>query len=409
MHNAPRMTKRLTIVLLFFAIPALAQVDPQIDPLRNVSGTTPNPAAVPWVTSGSGAWTFFHGFNAHVTYVSETGPEVQRNEVFSTNWLTIGAQRTFGRGFVLVRGRASAEPVTIPKDDGYPQMLQFVSAESGGPLVDRMRPHDLIGEAAVQVGYRPTTSTAISLYAAAVGDPAFGAAPFELRASGSDLAEAPFAYDVQEPTHDSTSVVTLGFTSRFITVEGSAFHNAVTFGDHTDIENGSLDSKSARVTITPAQNLAIQFSHATLGEDAPPCADTCLAVTKPKMSSASLTYGSERTAATALWTRRERDNAPAETAYGFEVAFRAARNTVTARAEWVDRPSGFPDFISSTTTEQTTHFAVGYIFDFIASQRFRAGAGVNIDYHTQSHELPDRYGHKPQAIYAFIRFKSGSL
>lgn len=393
------MTKRLTIVLLFFAIPAFAQVDPQFDPLRNVSGTTPNPASVPWVTSGSGAWTFFHGFNAHVTYVSETGPDVQRNEVFSTNWLTIGAQRTFGRGFVLVRGRASAEPFTIPKDDGYPQMLQFVSAESGGPLVDRMRPHDLIGEAAVQIGFRPSVSTLVSLYAAAVGDPAFGAAPFELRASGSDLAEAPFAYDVQETTHDSTSVVTLGFTSRFLTIEGSAFHDAVTFGDHTDFENGGIDSNSARVTITPTQNLAIQFSRATLGENA----------AKRKLSSASLTYGSDHAAATALWTRRERDNAPAETAYGFEVAFRASRNTVTGRAEWVDRPSGFPDAITSATTEQTTHFAIGYIFDFIAAQRLRVGAGVNIDYHTQSHELPDRYGHKPQAIYAFIRIKAGSL
>ena len=399
MHNAPRMTKRLTIVLLFFAIPALAQVDPQFDPLRNVSGTTPNPASVPWVTSGSGAWTFFHGFNAHVTYVSETGPDVQRNEVFSTNWLTIGAQRTFGRGFVLVRGRASAEPFTVPKDDGYPQMLQFVSAESGGPIVDRMRPHDLIGEAAVQVGFRPSASTLVSLYAGLVGDPAFGAAPFELRASGSDLAEAPFAYDVQEPTHDSTSVVTLGFASRFLTVEGSMFHDAVTFGDHTEIDNGDIDSNSARVTLTPTQNLAIQFSRATLGEDA----------AERKVSSASLTYGSDRTAATALWTRRERDNAPTETAYGFEVAFRAMRNTVTARAEWVDRPSGFPDAITSATTEQTTHFAIGYIFDFIAAQRLRAGAGVNIDYHTQSHELPDRYGHKPQAIYAFIRIKAGSL
>ena len=82
---------------------------------------------------------------------------------------------------------------------------------------------------------------------------------------------------------------------------------------------------------------------------------------------------------------------------------------MTARAEWVDRPSGFPDLAPTATTEQTTHFALGYIFDFIASPRFRAGAGVNIDYHTQSHELPDRYGHKPQAIYAFVRIRSGRI
>jgi hypothetical protein len=81
------------------------------------------------------------------------------------------------------------------------------------------------------------------------------------------------------------------------------------------------------------------------------------------------------------------------------------------RAEWVDRPAGFPEVLPTGTfgTEQTTHFAVGYIFDIIAGARFRAGAGVNIDYHTQSHELPAVYGHKPQSIYAFVRLKGGRL
>jgi hypothetical protein len=396
LHNAPRMTKRLWVALFFLALPAFAQ-----DPLRNVSGTTPNPGGVPWVTSGSGGWTFFHGFNAHVTYVSETGPEEQRNEAFSTNWIALGAQRTIGsRGFILVRGRASLEPYTIADNNGYPQMLQYVSAESGGPLVDRMRPQDLIGEAALHAGFRLSGSSTLSVYAAFVGDPALGTAPFALRASGSDLGEAPFGYDIQEPFHDATSVVTLAFASRFLTLEGSRFHEAVTFGDHTEIDNGDIDSSSARITITPSPNLALQISRGTLGEDA----------AERKISTASLAYGTGNAAATALWTRREREGEPAETAYGFELAFHGGRNTLTGRAEWVDRPDGFPDVLTpSATLEQTTHFAVGYIFDFISADRFRAGAGVNIDYHTQSHELPPRYGHKPQAIYAFVRLKSGKI
>jgi spore coat protein U-like protein len=396
LQNAARMMKRLSVILILFALPALAQVDP----LRNVSGTTPNPGFVPWETSASGGWTFFEGFNAHLTYVSETGPEEQRNEAFSTNWVAIGAQRTLGsRGFVLLRGRASLEPFTIADNDGYPQMLQYVSAESGGVLVDRMRPQDLIGEAALHAGIRLGGSSLISAYAAVVGDPALGTAPFALRASGADFAEAPFAYDIQEPFHDATSVVTLGFASRILTLEGSVFHEAVTFGDHTEIDNGDIDSSSARITLTPSPNVAIQVSRGTLGEDA----------AERKVSTASIAYGTERAAATALWTRRERDGAPTETAYGFELTFRGARSSVIGRAEWVDRPSGFPDTVTATATEQTTHFAVGYIFDFLASSRLRAGAGVNIDYHTQSHELPPRYGHKPQAVYAFVRLKSGRL
>lgn len=391
------MTARAVAALsLLLATSALAQ---GLDPLRNVSGTTSNGGPSPWVQATAGAWTVFHGFDAHVTYVSQTGPEEQRNEVFSTNWFAAGVHRNLGgRGFVLLRGRVSLEPYTLPDDNGYPQLLQYVSADNGGPLIDAMRAQDLIGEAAVQIGWRPSQATLLSVYGALVGDPALGPAPAPLRASGVDMPEAPFSYDITETFHDSTSVVTGGLATRWITLEGSVFHDAVTFGDHTEIDDGDIDSSSARVTLTPTPNLALQVSRGTLGED----------VNERTVSSASLSYGTPAAAVTALWTRREYESGrPNETAYGFELALRGGRNTLMGRAEWVDRPAGFPDEIAPLAIEQTTHFGVGYIFDFLAGGRYRAGAGVNIDYHTQSHELPeDVYGHKPQSIYAFLRFRS---
>ncbi len=397
MHNAPRMMKRLALLALLAALPVLAQ---STDPLRNVSGTAANPGPkAPWVTSG-GAWTFFHGFSAHVTHVTETGPEEQRNETFSTNWLTAGVRRDFGRGFVLLRGRVSLEPVTIADNEGYPQMLQYVSAEGGGPVIDRMRPQDFLGEAALHAGFRFGGSTLLHVYAAAVGDPAFGPPPSALRSSGVDFAEAPFSYDIAEITHDATSIITAGLKTRLIGIEGSVFHEAVTFDDHTEIDDGDIDSSAVRLTLTPSESFSVQVSRATLGED----------LAEREVSSASVSFGTEYVAATALWNRREREGAPTETAYGFEITARGGRNTFMGRAEWVDRPIGFPEIdLSEVGTEQTTHFAVGYIFDFLSGPRLRAGAGVNIDYHTQSHELPERYGHKPQTIYAFVRIRSGSF
>jgi len=390
----------VTVLSLLLSTAAFGQ---GVDPLRNVSGTTSNPGtASPWVRSGDGAWTFFHGFDAHVTYVSEVGPEERNNEVFSTNWFAAGVQRSFGdRAFVLVRGRVSLEPYTISDNDGYPQMLQYVSGENGGPLVDRMRPQDLFGEAAVQAGWRPSSSTLLHVYGALVGDPALGAAPYALRSSGVDFAEAPYAYDIQETYHDSTQVVTAGFATRWISIEGSVFHDATTTGDHTEIPDGDMDSRSARVTLTPTPGIALQLSRGELGED----------LQQRDISSASVSFAAPAVAVTALWTQREYPNVirETETAYGFELALRGSRNTIMGRAEWVDRPSGFPDTVLGVTPEQTTHFAVGYLFDFIAANRYRAGAGVNIDYHTQSHELPARYGHKPQAIYAFVRFRTNGL
>ncbi len=296
--------------------------------------------------------------------------------------------------------RVSLEPYTLPEDGGYPQLLQYVSPEAGGPTTDRMRAQDLIGEAAVHVGWRPTESTLLHAYGAVVGDPALGTAPSALRATSVDFAEAPFSYDIQETFHDSTSVVTAGFGTRWISVEASVFHDAVTFDDHTEIDSGDIDSQSARVTFTPRPNVAIQISRGELGED----------LAQRDITSGSVTYASQFVSATALWTSREYtdDIRPSETAYGFEVALRGTRHSFLGRAEWVDRPSGFPETPSFLATEQTTHFALGWIYDFMTSNRYRAGLGVNIDYHTQSHELDDRYGHKPQAIYAFARFRSSA-
>ena len=394
------------ILRAVFALALTTSVFAQgLDPLRNVSGTTSNPGGESlWVLSEptAGGWTFFHGFDAHVTYVSETGPEEQRNEVFSTNWFGAGVHANLGsRGFVLVRGRVSLEPYTISDDEGYPQLLQYISPEAGGnPTIDRMRPHDLFGEAAVHAGWRPTESTLVHVYGALVGDPALGTAPAELRATGVDFAEAPFSYDIQETFHDSTSVITAGFATKWISIDGSVFHDAVTTGDHTEIDSGDIDSRSARVTFTPAPNLSIQVSRGELGED----------LAQRDISSGSLTYGTQSIGLTALWTKREyaNDIRPSETAYGAELALRGTRHSFLARAEWVDRPLGFPEAPDVLGTEQATDFAFAYLFDFIASNRYRAGVGVNIDYHTQSHELEERYGHKPQSIYAFARIRSSA-
>ncbi|HEY3056511.1 MAG TPA: hypothetical protein VGK31_11335 [Thermoanaerobaculia bacterium] len=385
----------LRALLLFIALPLFAQSSDEISfqrtfLLRNISGTSFNPGDTPHHPHiiNRGAWTMFWGGALFATYMSESGPDVQRNEGFSTNWIAAGAQRTLGsRGLVIFRGRASLEPYTI-KERGYPQMLQWVSTESGGPLLDSMRAHDAIGEAAIDLAFRTSTASFIHLYAAPIGDPALGAVPYAQRASSEEFAEAPFAYDVQETTHDSTRVITAGFGSRFITLEGSIFHDAVSHGRHTSFDSGgSIDSRSARLTITPARNLALQVSRGELGD------------AKREVSSASLTYGNQNAAASAIWTRGE-----TLTSGTVEGTLRLSRSTMSARIEVVDRPIGF---LGRPDIWRTTHFTVGYIFDLIKGA-YRTGVGANVDYQTQYRELPARYGHKPQTIYVFVRVRTDS-
>jgi hypothetical protein len=386
--------KRVLFCLLLVAAPLAAQ-DPPTVLLQTVSGTASNPGQPnPYLTSGDGPWKLFFDANAHVTYVSETGPEEQRNETFSTNFLTGGLHRSFGdRAEFLVRGRVSLEPYTI--DEGYPQLLQFVPPDAGGPLVDRMRPHDLLGELAAQFAFRIAGDARFHLYAAAVGDPALGPVPFAQRASSREFAVAPFAYEVQETFHDESKVITAGVGTRWLMLEASVFGDAFTTGDHTEIADGDIDSQSARITFRPTPSFAVQVSRGELGEGP----------TKRDITSASLSWGTERAAVSAIYTSRD-DELFSYDAIGIEATFRIARNTFMARVETVDRPTGFPEFAGPLEPENTEHFAVGYLYDILASDRYRTGIGVNIDYHTQSHELPEYYGHKPQSIYAFVRFRT---
>ena len=388
-------------VLLAFSLLLSAAAFGQVDPLANLSGTTAGVGPSPWIRSGSDSLTFFHGFDVHVTHLSQTGPEEQENATFSTNWFGAGAQLAFGeRAFVLARGRVSLETYTI--DESYPQFFQYVPEDG---LIGRMRPHDLFGEVAVQAGYRPTAGTLVSVYGALVGQPALGAAPAQLRSSGVDFAEAPFTYALLEDVHDSTSVVTAGFATKFFTVEASMFHDGATTGDHTELDTGDIDSRSARLTITPAPNMAIQVSRGELGVEG----DLPLAL-QSEITSASITYAGPMASLTALWTSRSfpNDNVrETATGYAIELALRASRNTFMARVEQIDRPGGFPlaprpgqDVLGAT------HYTAGYIFDFVPSARYKLGIGVNIDYRTQTRELEDVYGHKPQGIYSFVRLRS---
>ena len=385
---------RCFLLLALLSTTAFAQ---GVDPLRNLSGTTAGVGASPWVRTGSGPLTFFHGFDVHVTHLTQTGPEEQETATFSTNWLGAGAQYDLGeRAFVLARGRVSLEPYTI-EENGYPQFFQFVPEEG---FIDRMRGNDLVGEAAVQVGFRVTNASLLSVYGALVGQPAFGPAPAQLRASGIDFAEAPFAWEMQESVNDSTSVVTAGYATRFFTIEGSVFHDTVEAFNETEFETGGMDSRAARFTLTPTPNLAIQVSRAELMEGE---------LGQRDMTSASLSYGGPWAAVTAQWTSREHPEvlgSETESSYGLELALRASRNTFMARVEHIDRPAGFP-LAPGPGLEEATHYTAGYLFDFIpAPARYKLGVGVNIDYRTKTRELEDVYGHKPQGIYAFVRFRS---
>lgn len=321
-------------------------------------------------------WRFVGRGAVFGVYVTETGPVNQKNQFFSTNWAEGHAERSFGRDLsVEFHGRVTAEPLTVPRE-GYPEVLQYVSERSGGPLVDRMRAHDLVEDAGVRLFWR-----ALRVDAAFVGEPPLGATPYRQRSSSIDFPEAPFSYDVAESFKVATRLAGAAIDTRPLLIEGAVFHASTTQGRHTSIDNGKIDSWSGRVTLRPVDGLSMQVSKGKLGD------------AKDPVTSASATWSGKRLSATALWTKRD-----PFAAYGLEAALRGARNTVMARLESTDRPAG----VFEPVERRTTHFAVGYIFDVVK----RIGVGVTTDYHTSTHDLTARYGHKPQSVYVFLRART---
>jgi len=336
-------------------------------------------------TSYAQDWTSFGRGAVFATYVTETGPRKPQTRLFSTNWFEGGVRRALGTDAAIeFRGRGSLEPLTIPRD-GYPQLLQYVSPASGGPLTDRMRAQDLVQELAMRVSWR-----AIRLDLAPVGDPPLGTTPFEQRASAIDVAEAPFAYDIQESFHLATRMAGLAVDTKTFAVEGAVFHASVTGGRHTSISDGKMDSWSGRVTVRPVEHLAIQASQGSLGD------------AHRKVTTGSVTYEGAVLATSAIWTSRDAGLATKLNAYGIEVAARGARNIFSLRVEAVDRSAG----TIYSTQRRTTHFTIGDVVEISRTRGMRSGIGVNVDYQTNTKELQATYGHKPQSVYAFLRVRT---
>lgn len=335
----------------------------------------------------SDQWRVFTRGAAFATFASTAGTrpanESSGGKIFSTNWFEAGAERAIGSNTsVLFRGRVSLEPLTIPRE-GYVQLLQYVSPSSGGTgNVDRMRAADLVGELAARASWR-----SLQLYIAPVGLPALGPGPFAQRSSSIDFAESPFSYDVSESFYHATRVVNLGLTAGGTLLEAGVFHNAVTGGRHTSTGDGSIDSRAARITFGIASPLSAQLSYGELGRNR-----------KDKVSSASVSYNGSVTSTTASFVRRK--SVESLDAGAIESTLHLGRNTLMGRLEAVDRPAGF---LGRILKERTTHFTVGYLFDVINAPEWRTGIGVNVDYHTQSRELQQRYAHKPQTVYLFLR------
>jgi len=383
--------------------------------LMNVaSGTSQNPLSwpMPMLMMHFHRWnTMFMG-NAFVTDTQQSGPR-GGDKLYSTNWMMASAGHRLGaKGNFETVVMLSLEPATIT-DRRYPLLFQTGETAYGQPLVDAQHPHNFVMGFGFHYVYEVADNTFVDLYAAPVGDPALGPVAYPHRASAMELPEAPLSHHWQDSTHISDDVVTVGISRGSVKVEASGFHGAEPGENRWIIQQGAIDSWSARLWFFPAKNWALQFSggRITHPEALEPGDQvrltSSLAYTKPIAGSAW--------SSSFVWGRNH-DTGTLHNLNSYlveSVLPLGGKNFITGRAELVDKDelfSGEPEIEEQLTAAAGSTFRIGsytagYTRDIALFDRLETGVGFNFSSYSLPAAIKPYYGEHPVGGNIFIRFR----
>lgn len=380
------------------------------------SGTSWAPASTrtQMVHKQSGEWLLMFHYNALVGVNSQGGPRgITRVE--SANWFMPMAFHKLGRGTLQLRGMFSFEPFTFPAG-GSPLLFQTGETYQGRPIIDAQHPHDLVMELSAQythpLGERGTWFT----YFGYPGEPALGPTAFMHRASASENPSAALSHHLQDSSHISFGVFTTGFTYRWFKVEGSVFNGREPDENRYNFEAHPWTSRSARLSVAPNSNWAIQVSHALLrNPEAQEPGDV-------RRTTASVSYNKPLArgswATSLIWGRNHEihggetfnlNGYVAESTVNFQ-----SRNYLYTRLELVDKNQLLraDDRRLLGITEHHPSFRIGaYTFggarDIWSTEKLSLALGGDIAFYSKPATLDAIYGSSPVSYRTFMRLRPG--
>ena len=234
------------------------------------SGTSIEPPSTPVSTlmrNDRGWMLMLHGS----AFIADTQQQAQSHrgsdKLFSTNWLMPMAMHQLGSngryGQLTLRTMFSLEPATVSARQ-YPELFQQGETAFGKPIVDGQHPHNFFMEVGALYDIHLGERSLLSFYAAPVGDPAIGPVAYPHRLSASEDPLAALGHHQQDSTHIAFNVLTGGLTWRWLRFEESGFHGAEPteqrWGFQPSPNGHAIDSYSSRITFSPTQNWAAQYS-----------------------------------------------------------------------------------------------------------------------------------------------------
>ena len=377
------------------------------------SGTSaePNSTPIPMLMTMKGNWMLMlHGV-AFLNVQRQSGPR-GADKVFSTNWIMPMAQRRLGPGTFTARTMLSFEPATVT-GRYYPELFQQGETAYGKPIVDGQHPHDFFMEVAALYDLTLGERSLLSLYVAPVGDPAMGPTAYPHRASAAEDPIAPLGHHLEDSTHIADDVITLGLTHRIVRLEGSAFHGREPNENRWNIDAGTINSWSTRLTVQPGQNWSGQcsFAHLTSPEALHPAEDI-QRMTASIMYNRPLKRGNW--ASTLIWGRnRSLQTGLVWNGYLAESTLQFAElNYLWGRIENVDRTNELllknefepPDFQESIVGRVQAYTA-GYDHDFRLIPHLATALGGQVTLYSTPPTLSALYGSHPAGGVVFLRVR----
>lgn len=377
------------------------------------SGTSaePNSTPVPMLMTMKGPWMLMFHADAFIADTQQSSPR-GGDKLFSTNWFMPMAERALGPGQLTLRAMFSLEPATVT-GERYPLLFQQGETAYGVPIADGQHPHDFFMELAALYDLPLGENRLLSFYVAPEGDPAIGPTAYPHRASASENPVGTLGHHQEDSTHISNDVITLGITQGIVRVEASGFHGREPDEHRWNIDQGKIDSCSARLTVQPGQNWSGQFSYGRIAspEALNPSEDQA-------RTTASLMYNRPfhlgNWANTAAWGRtRSIPDSAKENSYLLESTVRFLdMNYAWARIENAGRsnelligehplPAGFQE-------EPLTHvqaYTFGYDRRIPLLPHISSALGAQVTAYGVGRPLQPIYGTDPMGVSVFIRFR----
>ncbi len=377
------------------------------------SGTSaePNSTPTPMLMTMTGRWMLMFHSNVFLSEMQQTSSR-GGDKVFSTNWFMPMAERRLGPGQLTLRAMFSLEPATISGRQ-YPLLFQQGETAFGKPIADGQHPHDFFMELAALYDLPLGERTLLSFYFAPVGDPAIGPTAYPHRASASEDPTGTLGHHQQDSTHIADDVVTAGLTHGIARVEASGFHGREPDEFRWDLDSGSIDSWSTRLTLQPGQNWSAQYSyaHITSPESLFPSEDQAR-TTASVMYNRPLKRGNW--ASTALWgrTRSTGDNSK-ENSYLLESLIRfKTSNYAWTRIENAGRSNELqnganplPPGFQEQPIGHVQAYTFGYDHDLDLLAHLRSAIGGQVTIYRVPGSLRPIYGSNPVGLTVFVRIR----